>query len=73
MRKLLIKIYYWWLKKGDLSCILAEKLANPLHAVMWKIERVPNELRVLTKENSRKNAESINWLISAAYDKIQET
>lgn len=38
---------------------------------MWRVAGLHNELMDLTKENSRKNVESTNWLFLAAYDKIQ--
>lgn len=55
---------YWWLKKGGLKLSTGRIINNnPLPAVMWKIERLLNELMALTKENFRKNLESTNWLV----------
>ena len=42
-------------------------ISTSLPAVMWKVETVPNELNDLTKENTRKQVESINWFILTAY------
>lgn len=39
-----------------------EKAADPFHTVIWRTERVPNELMDPTKENS-KNVKSANWLV----------
>ena len=45
-------------------------MSKPKACCNMEIERAPNELMDLTKENFRKNAESAKWLMLAAYDKI---
>lgn len=46
-------------EKGPKLCTV-RTISKPLHAVMWKVEMVPNDLNDLAKENSRKKVESIN-------------
>lgn len=48
-------------RKGSPCYVVAESLAIPRPAVMWKVENVPKEREDLAKENSRLSAGGTTW------------
>ena len=45
---------------------MAESFVTLSSAIMWKVERVPNELGDLAEETSKQDVEGASWFLLAA-------
>lgn len=57
-------------EERELTSRAGRIISKPKACSNMEIEKAPNELMDLTKENFRKNAESTKWFTLATYDKI---
>lgn len=58
-------------EKGALAKCTVKILMALSPVIVWKREKVPNDLMDLARESCRQNVKGAKWLLLAAYYKIQ--